>query len=1312
MDLSNMLRAYLPEAVACRLGAWRKAGRQARSERIRCAVLVVDISGFTPLAQQMAEQGPVGAEILSTILGDLFGPLVQEVTEHRGDVLRFPGDAAICIWEETPVDDAKAVIALAVAAALGIQRALSERPPTPGEGITARTLVSWGEARLALVGGVADRYEFLVDGEVIHRASRLCGQAPIRQVVIDAETAPLLPPSMLGPVVGPLRIVRHAPVHPPGASPRVAVDSSLVAPFVQRGVRRHLEQQLSGWAAEFRTVSVLFVSLSSLSIAGGAPLDTVNRVFRTLQEVTYRFGGCINQFLADDKGHVGLLIWGLPHAVHEDDPARACIAAVALRDALAADGCACRIGISTGRVFCGLRGGASRVEYAVIGHVVNLGARLMATARSGAILCEATTAREAGAQLHFSTREPIRAKGLSTPVPVFTVESSLRHRTASRRGRLLGREEERHLLEAALRQAEEGHSCVIVIEGEAGIGKSHFLAAALDDAVQQGIEVLRGAAAAVEAATPLYAWRGVFSSLLNAERGPQSLRLELAARLEGSRWQEFTALLRNVLSIDLPESELTSQLSDEGRADATQELMIKLLAERPGCRPLLLVLEDGHWFDSFSWSLADRVRRSLPACVLVLTTRPLVSRTPACERLLRDPQIRFLRLDSLDEPLIAALVRERLGVAHIDPEIVRFVHHRSSGNPFFAEQIAATLRDRGLVVVDQQSGTARRGVVELDAADLPSRVEGLIASRIDFLQPAHQLTLKVASVVGHVFQGEAVSTTHPLPAVRRHVASHLTQIARQEFIQTVQDSAEPLHRFSHVVLQQVAYSMLSYRQRAELHAATARWIETRYRDDLEPYLGLLAHHWVASGDKEQAIPYLERAGQQALLSFANREAILHFERALAFAADDSTIRDHHRSFWHACLAKARLKLADYEGAAREVDRALLFDGVWVPSARWELVLGLACQVAVQVWHRLRRGIPVVASGPKRERLLRDAELFSHRSEYGFFYSDALWTLYGMFTQLNLGERAGSVVQIAMGSAGIAVAAGIAGMHPLARLYARQAISAASSASGSATMAFVHEVLAVYHHGYGAWKEVAFHVRLAIHHFSAAGDGFRREGCLAIEEMLHLHRGDLDPLADVLDRLKVSVFPVGVPQNQAWCAGGLVALDLLHGTANVDHAGVAQDVLQTTLSFAEQIFLHGILASAWLALNHPQRARESALAAASIARQRSPAVYYLALPLLWNAETLWTLFERVPTDGSLRRALGDTAHALRRLARLQTVARPSADLAMAYLDAVAQRKDRAASRARQALNGARRLAMEPVRMAAHRFLAAPRETDDD
>jgi hypothetical protein len=303
------------------------------------------------------------------------------------------------------------------------------------------------------------------------------------------------------------------------------------------------------------------------------------------------------------------------------------------------------------------------------------------------------------------------------------------------------------------------------------------------------------------------------------------------------------------LPLDLPDNELTAQLTGEVRADNTRQLLVQLLqppAAMPAARaaPLLIVLDDAHWFDSASWALTRLVVARIRPLLLVLATRPLVEPLPEDYRRLRqDPATEYLRLEPLSPHDTLALVCDRLGVRHLPEPVAALIQERAQGNPFFSEELAYALRDAGLIRITDGTCTIAPDAGALSAMSFPDTMQGVVAARIDRLPPGPELTLKVASVVGRLFAFRLLRDIHPIEADRRVLRGFLDDLQRHDF--TVLDTPEPdlAYLFRHVVIQEVAYGLLLSAQRRQLHRAVGEWYEQTQAEDLSSLYPLLAYHW-------------------------------------------------------------------------------------------------------------------------------------------------------------------------------------------------------------------------------------------------------------------------------------------------------------------------------------------------------------------------------------------------------------------------------------------------------------------------------------
>jgi len=320
------------------------------------------------------------------------------------------------------------------------------------------------------------------------------------------------------------------------------------------------------------------------------------------------------------------------------------------------------------------------------------------------ILCDAATQSAARSRLRFRALPAISVKGKADPIAVYCPVEPARAR--DRRWTMVGRDRERQLLSSRLEELEGGRSGLVLIEGEPGIGKSRLLAELLQQARARGVRSLLGAGDAIETTTPYHAWRPVFTELLDLA-GVEDVEARRARVLAHAgavpRLARLAPLLNPVLALDLPDNEFTAQLSGQVRADNTRRLLVRLLrvgaaAKDAGASPLLVALDDGHWFDSASWALTAQVASRVRPLLLAIATRPLVEPPPPDYRRLRDdPATDRLPLQPLDPSDTLALVCSRLGVPSLPERVAGLIEDRAQGNPFFSEELAYALRDTGLI---------------------------------------------------------------------------------------------------------------------------------------------------------------------------------------------------------------------------------------------------------------------------------------------------------------------------------------------------------------------------------------------------------------------------------------------------------------------------------------------------------------------------------------------------------------------------------------------------------------------------------------
>ena len=246
--------------------------------------------------------------------------------------------------------------------------------------------------------------------------------------------------------------------------------------------RRESGNSAEQWASDLRTISTIFCCLAIEGQGGGSGGDVdadkdaelYNELFRKMQKRVYSYEGTIRQFLVDDKGMVLIACFGI--VTHENDAERATRCAMDIASDLKKIDVSSSCGVTTGEVFCGLVGGETRCEYALIGDVVNMAARLMASTIDE-IRCDVETYTRSCKRVVFEHLEPIKVKGKANKIKVFKpVAGSVSAALSLREIPLIGRDEEMLLVSRSVDAfADLSYSSAIIFEGDAGMGKSKMI---------------------------------------------------------------------------------------------------------------------------------------------------------------------------------------------------------------------------------------------------------------------------------------------------------------------------------------------------------------------------------------------------------------------------------------------------------------------------------------------------------------------------------------------------------------------------------------------------------------------------------------------------------------------------------------------------------------------------------------------------------------------------------------------------------------------------------------------------------------------
>ncbi len=1212
------------------------ARRETLPDRCRGAALFADISGFTPLTAVYAQElGPQrGAEELIRRLNQIYDALIRELHWYGGSVISFSGDGLTC-WLDG--DDGRRALACAQA----MQTAMSpfRELLTPGGRRTPLAL------KAAITVGAARR--FLVGQPDIQRLEALAGATLSRLGAAEsvAEKADIAAGAELMARFGgrlPVREWRRAEsgeyfailnradvaVDPAPWPETPPIDPEIGREWLLPPVAERLERGEGEFLAQLRPSVALFLKFSGIDYdldnEAGLKLDAY---IRWAQRVLAQYHGYLLQLTIGEKGSYIYAAFGAPLA-HEQAPASAVAAALELKRPPRGlrFGQKAQIGISQGLVRIGAYGGRMRRTYGAQGNEVNVASRLMNRAQPGQAIVSPQIVEGTAGQYSFRTLGPVTLKGVAKPMPLFAVEGRKSSQVsgalrALSRQPMVGRAAERALLRRHLQALRaEGRGGAILIEGEAGIGKSRLAAELLNEARASGVKVLLGAGAVIEQSTPYYAWQPILQELLGLaerEEGETAWRQATAVLAGDPQMLDRAALLNDVLPLTLPDSETTRQLSGELRATNTRDLLVYILRQSAAAAPCLLVMEDAHWLDSASWALLEQVRRELPSLMLVIATRPLADTAAPISleytRLRQSPDLQFISLEPLPPADAEALVCQRLGVNSLPPPLARLIRERAEGHPFFSEELAFALRDRGLIKVENGRCQLAADPQALQTLDFPDTIQQVITSRIDRLTPGQQLTLKIASVIGRVFALYTLAAIHPVAADKPRLPVYLDTLTDLDITNVEAPAPENVYVFKHIITQEAAYNLLLFAQRRELHKAVAQWYEQTFAADLAPYYPVLAHHWQAAEETDKAVYYLNLAGERALRSGVYREAARFFNRLLQLCGRPGAVYSpQEQARWERLLAEAYWGLGNARECIRRARRALALLGAPEPERKARVIAGYG-------WNLLAQGVHLLWPSRFLGRLEATAERVERSHAYrllsqSYFFYNEFWRCYyagGIYINLEEQINAASPA-LAVAYANTGMGLGFVRLHKVADLYGRRALELAEKINSDEAKATALVRRAMYTTGRGCWQESAGLLREAAAVSQRIGDWRTLADSWQMLGYLAYYQGDFHQAGEWARQEYALALRQGNLQQQAW-ALHLQALFNAHSgslATAVAQWEEAAALHERGLDQASHLAIMGGLSVGYLRQGEWDRARETAVVLAEQLAHTIPFMLYL------------------------------------------------------------------------------------------------------
>jgi class 3 adenylate cyclase len=606
----------------------------------------------------------------------------------------------------------------------------------------------------------------------------------------------------------------------------------------------------------------------------------VGNALRRMADAIERLEGTREKFIGDAV----FAVFGWPVA-HDDDAVRAALAALSIRAMLrepddGSEPLEVRIGIATGEVVAAAR--TDRMgDLAVTGEAITTAARIQSLARPGEILLDEATVRGARDRLAVDDRGSVVLRGQSSVVRLFALTGELgldwpRTRRSTSDGPLVGRSSEVAVIRKALRRTRRsGRGAVVLVRGDAGMGKSRLVAELEPEARELGYAWTWTECVSYGRGEP-YRFARLFAQAIADEHGIDSgsfvRRLLFGPDTDSRTIRRYGGAIAAVAR-DAAFTSWEAELADVPDDPAETAAILVEVASAYLDRiltvdgPRVIVIDDVHWIDASSVGIVELIVSAAAARSLVVVVMARPGSTPSWAAL---PHVEHLDLAGLAPPETAQLATI-VARAALDADDARRIHERTEGNPLFiGETVRASIEDGTLELRD-----GRMMLVEAGQPRLPLTLRAVLGARIDGLDEPARDTVGVASIIGIAFRDQDLEDLlgHPV------ASPTLDRLVDAALIVPVGDGT---WRFRHPLVRDAAYAGILATRRRRLHARLADVLEAR--PGAASVAGIAVHR-AASGDTARAVPLLDQAANAALAMGAPAEAAGFWRTAADLAKD-------------------------------------------------------------------------------------------------------------------------------------------------------------------------------------------------------------------------------------------------------------------------------------------------------------------------------------------------------------------------------------------------------------------------------------------
>ena len=681
--------------------------------------------------------------------------------------------------------------------------------------------------------------------------------------------------------------------------------------------------------AERRQLTVMFVDLvGSTALSGQLDPEDLSVLIRHYQNTVSGEINRLEGFVAKFMGDGVLAYFGWPMA-HEDEAERAVRAALAIVDEVGKlttpdnQSLAARIGIATGQVVVGdIIGEGSAQEETVVGETPNIAARLEALSEPGIVLISGSTRKLCGEVFEFEQLGAQSLKGVTESVDVYrvgrerTLESRFQARHMDTMWPLIGRERELAQLMERWRQAKDGEGQMILLTGEAGIGKSRLILAVEEALAADAHYRINNQCSSYHSDTALYpAIQQITKAagiVAEDSNDIQLDKLESLLKTAHAEWREQVPLLAVLLNLDIDVRYGPLDLTPQQQRSQTLQALLAYVGGLAQQQPVLFIIEDAHWIDPTTLELLELALDvvSQSRILLLITARPTFEHA-----LGGHPIATRVMLNALGREASQGIIQCLSGGKTLPQEFIDDILHKTDGVPLFVEELTKTVLESGLLRETKDIFVMDEPLAPLA---IPASLHDSLLARLDRLSPNKEIA-QTAACIGREFSYELLAAV--VPVSEEQLQSGLNALVEAELVYRRGQSLQAQYLFKHALVRDAAYQSLLRSKRQLLHRRIAELLQDQFPKRAETEPELLAHHYTQAELTVSAVEYWQRAGQLNYQKSMLAESLHNVETGLNLTEkiSDQSVRYQYELELQVALGKTMVAVKGY--AAPETGEA-------------------------------------------------------------------------------------------------------------------------------------------------------------------------------------------------------------------------------------------------------------------------------------------------------------------------------------------------------------------------------------------------------